>query len=352
LKVVLGNLVQGSRIHWSAAESCIYVCDSWGNIVWRQKVSGSGVDPEGEPEVILQTEPGSRDPVAITQQADGQLIVAFSGARHMVCVDPQKPKDQEPPVVGDVTKVEQAPLIDFVHDGVEGVYCSSLGTQITYSYIVEGKSLTQNIMTKTLEESADVDNGPWVVAGGLFLPLGLAMTADGRTLICSQLHTFHLWAWDRDPETGLLSNYRVWAELPGAYCHGLCLDDEGCAWVAVVGTRDDPWTWNCLVGGFPMQYYKRWATGTAAGGFVRVREGGKVLQRVMLRDKFGVGCTLGGPDGRTLYMGIAQTADGQHREWVQAGNSFVAAMRVAVGAADSARHEGATPDDVRQRSRL
>ena len=43
------------------------------------------------------------------------------------------------------------------------------------------------------------------------------------------------------------------------------------------------------------------------GEFVRVREGGDVTDVIALDGDRAVACTLGGPDGRTLFMLVAQT---------------------------------------------
>merc|ERR1719161_1895571 len=59
----------------------------------------------------------------------------------------------------------------------------------------------------------------------------MVITPDGKTLILSETTNHKFTAWDIDPSTGLLSNQRVWAELP-AHMNpdGCCLDAEGCIW--------------------------------------------------------------------------------------------------------------------------
>jgi sugar lactone lactonase YvrE len=65
----------------------------------------------------------------------------------------------------------------------------------------------------------------------------------------------------------------VWADLPGGYPDGICIDADGAVWYADVPNR------HC----------------------VRVREGGEVLQTVAA-DRGCFACMLGGPDGRTLFV--------------------------------------------------
>jgi sugar lactone lactonase YvrE len=72
----------------------------------------------------------------------------------------------------------------------------------------------------------------------------------------------------------------VWAALggPGAG-DGICLDSKGAIWCSVV------------------------SDGRAA--CLRVREGGEVLQRIDL-ERACFACMLGGDDGRTLFMMVAE----------------------------------------------
>jgi sugar lactone lactonase YvrE len=98
----------------------------------------------------------------------------------------------------------------------------------------------------------------------------MVVTPDGSTLIVSESFAGRLTAFDIDADGGL-SNRRTWAEGIGP--DGITLDAEGAIW-----------------------------TGSGGREVVRVREGGEVLATVALdRDPFA--CMLGGPDGRTLFVG-------------------------------------------------
>jgi sugar lactone lactonase YvrE len=110
------------------------------------------------------------------------------------------------------------------------------------------------------------------VADGIAFPNGMAVTPDNSTLIVSESFAGTLTAFDIGQDGGL-SNRRVWAALPG---DGIVLDAEGAVWTP-------GWT----AGGEP--------------ACLRVAEGGKVLETIPL-DQAGFACTLGGEDGRTLFM--------------------------------------------------
>ena len=109
------------------------------------------------------------------------------------------------------------------------------------------------------------------VAGELEFPNGMAVTPDEETLIVSESFGGRLTAFDIGPD-GSLSNRRVWAPVPG---DGIVMDTQEAVWTPG-WNQDGP---ACL----------------------RVAEGGEILATVPL-DRAGFACTLGGPDGRTLFV--------------------------------------------------
>ena len=113
------------------------------------------------------------------------------------------------------------------------------------------------------------------VADDLAFPNGIAVTPDNATLIVAESYAARLTAFTIGAD-GSLADRRVWADLPGAYPDGICIDAEGAVWFAEVPGR------RC----------------------VRVREGGEVLASIEL-DRGCFACTLGGPDGRTLFLAAA-----------------------------------------------
>jgi sugar lactone lactonase YvrE len=115
------------------------------------------------------------------------------------------------------------------------------------------------------------------VADDIHFPNGMVVTPDNKTLIVTESFKARLTAFDIAAD-GSLSNRRVWAEL-GQGGDGMCLDAEGAVWTPAF--KD----------GRP--------------GCARVREGGEVLQRIEL-DEFCFACMLGGDDGRTLFMLVAE----------------------------------------------
>jgi sugar lactone lactonase YvrE len=117
------------------------------------------------------------------------------------------------------------------------------------------------------------------VADGIAFPNGMVVTPDNTTLVVAESFTGKLTAFDI-ADDGSLANRRVWADLGGpGKGDGICLDAEGAIWCSVVH-ENRPACW-------------------------RVREGGEVLQRIEL-EKACFACMLGGEDGRTLFMMVAE----------------------------------------------
>jgi sugar lactone lactonase YvrE len=129
-----------------------------------------------------------------------------------------------------------------------------------------------------------------VVADELFFPNGMVITPDGKTLIVAETFASRLSAFDIASD-GSLEKRRVFAQLQ-VFPDGICLDAEGCVWVA------NP---------------------TPAGGFVRIAEGGVVRDQISAqaevdapapagafadgeKGRAGYACMLGGDDRRTLFL--------------------------------------------------
>ena len=113
------------------------------------------------------------------------------------------------------------------------------------------------------------------VADGIAFPNGMAVTPDNTTLIVAESFAARLTAFDI-AEDGGLSNRRAWAEGVGP--DGICIDSEAAVWTGVGGFGEN------MVG--------------------RVRDGGEVLERVRLGMPC-FACMLGGDDGKTLFMLVA-----------------------------------------------
>ena len=123
----------------------------------------------------------------------------------------------------------------------------------------------------------DPDGSALIVADRMTFPNGAVISPDGKTYIVAETFANRLSAFDIGPD-GSLTNRRVWADI-GAPPDGITMDVEGCLWVAV-----------------PYYIYG------GPGGFVRVREGGEILDRIDVDGVSSYACTLGGRKMTTLFL--------------------------------------------------
>lgn len=130
------------------------------------------------------------------------------------------------------------------------------------------------------------DGAARIVADDLAFPNGMAITADGSTLVVADSHRNELVALTIAAD-GSLAERRTWAALGDDNPDGICIDDDGAIWYADVPHQ------RC----------------------VRVAEGGAVLRTVAL-DRGGFACAV---DGDRLYVvaahwpGMAELAT--FRDW-------------------------------------
>lgn len=143
------------------------------------------------------------------------------------------------------------------------------------------------------------DGRTQTVAEDLLFPNGMVILPGGKTLVVGETFGSTLTAFDIATD-GSLSNRRVWADLPNPP-DGICLDAEGCIWVA-----------------HP----------TPMGGFSRVREGGHIEAHLDPEPGYlGIACMLGGPERRSLFMVEARSYKPHE---TSAGNSRVRMVAVDV----------------------
>jgi sugar lactone lactonase YvrE len=112
-----------------------------------------------------------------------------------------------------------------------------------------------------------------VAADDVACPNGSVITPDGRSLIVAESMGGRLIEFDIGPD-GALSNRRVFAALTGVIPDGICLDAEGCVWVAA------PY----------------------AGAALRVQPGGRIVDTAPIAGAGPYACMLGGADGRDLFL--------------------------------------------------
>jgi sugar lactone lactonase YvrE len=216
------------------------------------------VDLDGNSELVASI-PGM--PMGLGWLPDGRMLIVSSMDGRLLCREP----DGSLVTHAELTGLTKYPWSDMVVDPRGNAYIGNIGFDFP-----DGEVTTGIIAVITPDGEARQ------VADGISFANGMAVTPDNSTLIIAESYAARLTAFDITPD-GDLTNRRVWADLPGAYPDGICLDVEGAVWYGDVPNQ------RC----------------------VRVREGGEVLRTVHL-DRGCFACALGGPDGTTLFMVAAE----------------------------------------------
>lgn len=248
-RVLFRDLVMGESPRWHAGR--LWIADMGA----REVVV---VDLDGHGEVVASVPTGL---TGIAFLPDGRLVLDATFDGHLLQVE----ADGSLVTYADVSDLASDPWSDLIADGRGNIYVGNLGFDFA-----SGAEFAPGALFLVTPDGAARQ-----VAGDLAFPNGIAVTPDNLTLIIAESYGNRLTAFDIAAD-GSLSNRRVWAELPGGYPDGICIDDTGAVWYADVPNQ------RC----------------------VRVREGGAVLETVAV-DRGCFACTLGGADGRTLFITAA-----------------------------------------------
>ncbi|NQV58944.1 MAG: SMP-30/gluconolactonase/LRE family protein [Alphaproteobacteria bacterium] len=213
------------------------------------------VDIAGKRETIVEV-PGQ--PSGLGWTPDGRLLVVSMIDRKLMRLDPDGLVE-----VADLSALAGFHCNDMVVDGDGRAYVGNFGYN---SHAGDPFQLADLICV-------DPNGGVSVAAEGLAFPNGAVITPDGGTLIIGETRGNVLSAWDRHPD-GSLSNRRVWADLPGGYPDGICLDADGAVWVADPRGKET----------------------------YRVLEGGEITDRISTGEMGSFACMRGGAERRTLFI--------------------------------------------------
>ena len=212
------------------------------------------LDPAG-PTPVVEV---AADPGGLGWSPEGDLLVVSMGERRLLRAGGGRLTE-----VGDLAPLTRGKCNDMVVDPVGRAYVGDFGYDLASGEQPAGGHIVL----------VEPSGAARVVADDLGFPNGSVVTADAGELIVAESSAGRLTAFSI-ADDGSLHSRRVFADLGGGVADGICLDAEGAVWFA------DPL--GCEV--------------------VRVADGGQVLHRISTGAEGAFACTLGGDDGRTLFV--------------------------------------------------
>ena len=249
-RVLLDGLSFGESPRWR--DGRLWVCD-WGT----QEILA--VDPEtGASEVEVRLDADGFQPICIDWLPDGRLVIVSSRGRALR----RREADGSLVVHADLSHIFDRGLNEIVVDGRGNAYVNGGGFDL-----MAGEEFAPGAIALVAPDGSARE-----VANGIAFPNGMAVTADGSTLIVAESYANCLTAFRIEPDGGLAER-RVWADTGDDHPDGICIDADDAVWYGDVGN----------------------------GRAVRIRAGGEVLESIEL-DRGCFACMLGGEDGRTLFM--------------------------------------------------
>jgi sugar lactone lactonase YvrE len=221
-----------------------------GGVLWFSDMLGEAVHTADLEGFVTTIRLPRHAPSGLGFRSDGTLLIASTKCRQVLAYD-----GDAVTVVAELSDVAPADLGDMVIDDSGRAYVGSQAAE------------------RGLIARVDPDGSVTVVADGLDFPNGMVITQDRTTLIVAESLGRRLTSF-AIAEDGTLHSRRMFADALDGFPDGITLDADGGVWVSM----------------------------TLACQFERIIEGGKVTDRIHMGDRAAIACTLGGPDGRTLFL--------------------------------------------------
>lgn len=242
---VVDGLAFPESLRWH--DGALFASDIFGGVV---------LGPEG---VVVEV---PARPSGLGWLPDGRLLVVAMQDRAILVIDGDASE-----VWADLSGLAAGDCNDMLVDEAGRAYVGNFG----YDYAAGAERQPADLVLVQPDGSASV------VAREVWFPNGMALTADGSTLLVAETPAERITAFSVDAE-GSLHDRRVWADLGGARPDGISLDADGGLWVASPGT----------------------------GELLRVFEGGRVTDRLDAPQGQAQGCLV---VGDLLYACSTPTHD-------------------------------------------
>lgn len=214
---------------------------------------------------------------------DGRLLVVSMTDRRILRLE----HDGRLVEHADLSRIATFHCNDMVVDAKGAAYVGNFG------YDILGGALPVPASLARVDPGGEVS----VAATDLSFPNGAVISEDGRHFVLAESLAHRLTAFDICPD-GSLANRRTWAQLDFAP-DGICLDAEGCIWVA------DP----------------------VGRQVVRVSDRGGVISRFGMEMPC-IACALGGPDRTQLFIVCAPRIHPEKAAKLRSGRIYVVGVDV------------------------
>ena len=225
-----------------------------GNRLWLSDMHGGAVhtvDLDGRIDTVVEL-PG-RQPSGLGFLPDGSLLVVSMLEREILRWD------------GGALTVH-ADLGALVPDGCNDMVVDERGNAYVGSF--PPASAPDGVLVLVRP-----DGHAEIAARGLQFPNGCVIGDGGRTLVVAESLGRRLTRF-RIGDDATLTDPRVFADVAPRGPDGICLDAGGAIWAAMTLARE----------------------------FQRIAPGGEVLDTIAIEGRLAIACTLGGVDGRTLFL--------------------------------------------------
>lgn len=238
----------------------------WFSDIWDDRVARVSMD--GNCVTVTRLE----QPSGLGWLPDGRLLVVAMGARKLMRLEP----GGDLVVHADLSPFADWPCNDMVVADDGTAYVGHFGWDRQH-----GTTEPRAASVLRVQPDGTVD----VAADDMLFPNGMAITADGSTLIVAESSGSRVTAFDRGGD-GSLSNRRSFADFSQRDHNdgnepvrpdGICLDADGALWLP------DP----------------------AGRRVMRVLDGGTVTESHDIAGEAPLACAVGGPVGRTLFITFA-----------------------------------------------
>ena len=244
----------------------------WFSDFYAQRVASAGLDGDLRTELELDGQPSG-----LGWMPDGSLLVVRMELRQVW----RRWPDGRFALHADLGAYSAHLCNDMVVDALGRAYVGNFGFDLDAAMRDRGPAGVIADHPVTMVALVQPDGTVSDAAPGerFGFPNGMVITPDGGTLILAETFAQQLTALDIGAD-GTLTNRRVWAPVAPRLPDGICLDASGAVWIA------NPAAPECAL----------------------IAPGGEVLETVTTGALNCYACTLGGPEGRHLFMLVAPPA--------------------------------------------